>query len=140
MPRTGLTLLELTIVLALVGVLAALVIPRSAAMLDRAKVTAATRETVTIFAVARHLAIQSSSRATVFIRQPQGRLLVRVGTDTAHQRDLSRRYGVTLDATQDSMSYHPTGIGYGVANLSVRIRRGNAADTVVVSRLGRVRH
>lgn len=138
--RAGATLLELAIALALFGVLASLVIPRASVALDRAKVTAARRETVTMFAVARHLAIRSGRRATVAIQQPQGRLLVHIGADTAHRRDLGRRYGVTLEATQDSMAYHPTGIGYGAANLSIRIRRGQAADTVVVSRLGRVRH
>jgi hypothetical protein len=37
------------------------------------------------------------------------------------------------------MSYAPTGMGYGAANLSVVVRRNAAVETVYVSRLGRVR-
>lgn len=136
----GATLLEMAIVLAMLGLLASLALPRAGGMLDRARVTAARTEAVTVFAIARHLAIRQSRRATVTIDSRRGRLIVHMGADTAYRRDLARSFGVTLVATQDSMSYHATGIGYGAANLSLRISRGRAADTVVVSRLGRVRH
>jgi hypothetical protein len=66
-------------------------------------------------------------------------LLVRAGADTAMQRDLHARHGITLSATRDSMSFAPDGLGYGAANLSVISRRGSAAETVFVSRLGRAR-
>ena len=139
-PPSGVTIVELTIVLALLGVLLALAIPRAGGVLDRARVTAARTEIVTLFAVARHLAIRQGRRTTVEIDARSGVAFVHIGADTAHRRDLNRAFGVSLEPTQDSMSYHPTGIGYGAANLSIRISRGRAADTVVVSRLGRVRH
>ena len=137
---TGATLLELTVALAVLGVLTALALPRARGMLDRARVAAARTQAVTVFAIARHLAIRQSRRTTVTIDERAGLMLVHIGTDTAHRRNLGRSFGVALESTQDSMSYHPTGIGYGAANLSLRITRGRAADTVVVSRLGRVRH
>lgn len=137
---SGATLLELTIALAIFGILAGLALPRARGMLDRAHVSAATTQAVTVFAVARHTAIRQARRTTVTIDRQGGLMLVRIGADTAHRRDLGRTFGVILESTQDSMSFHPTGIGYGAANLSLRITRGRAADTVVVSRLGRVRH
>ena len=139
-PPSGVTLVELTIVLVLLGILVALAIPRAGGALDRARVTAARTEIVALFAVARHLAIRQGRRTTVSIDVHGGAASVHMGADTVHRRNLGRSFGVSLDATQDSMSYHPTGIGYGAANLSIRISRGRAADTVVVSRLGRVRH
>jgi hypothetical protein len=38
------------------------------------------------------------------------------------------------------MAFDPHGLGVGVANLSLIIRRGRAADTVFLSRLGRIRY
>jgi len=37
------------------------------------------------------------------------------------------------------MAYAPNGLGYGASNLTVVLRRGSAAETIFVSRLGRVR-
>jgi hypothetical protein len=46
---------------------------------------------------------------------------------------------VALEATRDSLAYGPDGLGVGAANLRLVLRRGAAADTLSVSRLGRVR-
>ena len=54
----------------------------------------------------------------------------------AELRDL---FGVTLASSRDSLAYSATGLGYGVTNASLVVRRGLAAETVSVSRTGRVR-
>jgi hypothetical protein len=54
-------------------------------------------------------------------------------------RPLRDVYGVRLAANRDSMAYDGRGLGVGAANLSIVVRRGAVAETVVVSRLGRVR-
>ena len=59
--------------------------------------------------------------------------------DKDHLAFWERAHGVTLSATRDSMAYAPNGLGYGASNLSIIVRRGAVTDTVVVSRLGRVR-
>ena len=138
--RSGTTLIELTVVLAVVAILIAIVIPRTATMLDRARVSSATTEAIAVFGAARQLAVHRGRRTSVLIDTAGASMLVLVGTDTAHRRTLGRAHGVRLEATRDSISFHPTGIGYGGANLTLRITRGRAADTVFVSRLGRVRH
>jgi hypothetical protein len=48
-------------------------------------------------------------------------------------------HGVRLAATRDSMTYYPDGLALGGANLSIVLSRGAAADTVIVSREGRVK-
>jgi len=56
------------------------------------------------------------------------------------RHDIGAEHDVQLSASRVRMSYSPTGIGYGAANLSVVVRRSAVVDTVFVSRLGRVRH
>jgi 23S rRNA (cytidine1920-2'-O)/16S rRNA (cytidine1409-2'-O)-methyltransferase len=59
--------------------------------------------------------------------------------DTLLDLPLGARYGIALSSTRDSIAYGPTGRGYGASNTTITIRRNGAADTIVVSRLGRVR-
>jgi hypothetical protein len=55
------------------------------------------------------------------------------------ERGVQALYGVRLSATRDSMAYDARGLGYGAANLSIVAHRGRVAETLYVSRLGRVR-
>ena len=44
----------------------------------------------------------------------------------------------TIAVTRDSITYAPTGLGYGAANTRIIVARGRWADTITTSRLGRV--
>ena len=66
--------------------------------------------------------------------------MVHVGNDTIQQRELTRVHGVTLSSTRVTITYSATGLGYGAANLTLTVARNLSADTIYVSRLGRVRH
>ena len=61
------------------------------------------------------------------------------GPDTIERRPLGTVHGVRLTVTRDSIAYAANGMGYGAANTRVILSRGAAAETVTVSRLGRVR-
>ena len=52
---------------------------------------------------------------------------------------LGHAHGVTLAGSRDSLAFDVRGLGYGASNLTLVVRRGRAAETLVVSRLGRVR-
>jgi hypothetical protein len=52
---------------------------------------------------------------------------------------LGHAHGVALAANRDSLVFDVRGLGYGAANLTMIARRGGAAESLVVSRLGRVR-
>jgi hypothetical protein len=64
---------------------------------------------------------------------------VTVDADTLLVHRFGADLGVTLEVSRDSVIYGPSGRGYGATNTTLIVRRGSAADTVTVSRLGRVR-
>ena len=138
--RLAFTIFELAITLCILSILSAIAIPRAGRLLDSIHAHGAATEVETLFSVARHLAIARGALSTVEIDPATGVLYVRVDADTVRQLELGAKHDVQLAATRTHMSYGPTGMGYGAANLSVVVRRNASADTVFVSRLGRVRH
>lgn len=90
-------------------------------------------------ATARREAMATSRAVAIHLDPPRGALTVHAGSDTLIHLPLATSHRITLRATRDSMAYSPNGLGIGAANLTITIARGTAADTVTVSRLGRVR-
>lgn len=138
MARVAFSFIEVLLVLVVAGVLAALALPPYVAVRDRAAVQSAATAAVAAFDAARTLALTRGRRAAVRIDTLSGRIVVHSGTDTVLKLPVGSSWGVRLSATRDSSALAPDGLGYGAANLSLFIRRGAAADTVIVSRLGRV--
>jgi len=137
--RRGITLIELVVVLAIVGVLCAIGIPHLLRFLDRSRVRHATNEIVTTLALARSTALVRQVNVATLFDPVRSSVTVTIGLDTLLARNLGAVHGVTVRSNRDSTVYGPTGLGYGAANQTVIVRRGSAADSVVVSRLGRVR-
>ncbi len=137
--KRGYTIIDTTITLSLISILSAVTMPRISGMLDAIKVRGAVSDAESLFDAARHLAISHGSQMIVEIDGGRRVISVRAGTDTLKKRDFGEAYGVDLTTNRLTMSYSPIGFGYGAANLSLVIRRNGAVDTVVVSRLGRVR-
>lgn len=138
--RNGFTLAELLVVLAILAVLLSIAIVRIGVAADRAAVRSATTEAATIFASARDAAIYRRSPVAVFIDTSRGTLVSRADTELLVRRDLWQGYRVRLAATRDSMAFDAHGLGIGAANLSLVARRGRYADTLFISRLGRLRY
>ncbi len=138
--RRAFTIIELTITLCILSILSAIAIPWAGSVLDRVKVRSAAVEIESLFSAARHIAIARAAQATVEIDPTAQSISVSVGGDTVRKRDIGEAHDVRLFASRVRMTYAPTGMGYGAANLSVVVRRNAAVDTVFVSRLGRVRH
>jgi Tfp pilus assembly major pilin PilA len=138
--RHAFTIIELTVTICILMVLSAIAIPRFGDSLDKIRVRSAVAEIESLFSTARHIAIARSSQATVDIDTIAGVIYVSVGGDTLRKRGIGAGHDVELAANRTQMSYSATGMGYGAANLSVVVRRNAFADTVFVSRLGRVRH
>lgn len=138
--RRGATLIELTVVLALAGALLAVALPSMNVLRDRAAVRSATVEILSALTFARHTAVARERMVAVRFDERAGHVVIAAGADTIRVDPVLRIHGVALSATRDSIAYSPLGLGFGAANTSVTLRRGRAEDTVIVSRLGRVRH
>ena len=138
--RHASTVIELTLVLCVVGILSAIAMPSAGKLLDRVRVRGAVVEIESLFGSARHIAIARSAQTTVDIDTAARTIYVSLGLDTLRKGKIGSEHDVELSATRARMSYSPTGMGYGAANLSVVVRRNSVADTVFVSRLGRLRH
>jgi prepilin-type N-terminal cleavage/methylation domain-containing protein len=136
----GFTLPELLIALAVLAVLLALAAPALRRGTDAAHVRGARTEAVATLAVARQVAIARGTRSTLRIDTARARLLVLAAAETVLVRDLRGAHGIRLAATRLELRYSPNGLGYGASNARLIVGRGASADTVVVSRLGRVRH
>jgi prepilin-type N-terminal cleavage/methylation domain-containing protein len=135
----GFTLPELLVVLLLVSIVLGLAFVRLGAAADRAAVNAAVSEAASVFIGARNAAIYRRGPVAVHIDTLAAILLTRADTLVLRHRDL-HAFGVRLSATRDSMAFDGRGLGVGAANLSLVVRRGRAADTLFLSRLGRVRY
>lgn len=136
--RAGHTMAEVVTVLALLGVLLAVVVPRGARVLDAAAVLVARQEAARLVAVARGHAQATGVATAVTIREAHATVVVHAGADTLARGSWGMA-GIRLDATRDSLAFAPDGLGAGAANLRLVLRRGAAADTLSISRLGRVR-
>ncbi len=138
--RAAFTLIELTITLGIASILSAIAFPRVGRVIDSIKVNGAVTEISSLFNTARHAAIARSIRTTVEIDTARRIVSVLAGEETIRKREIGQVHDVTIASTRPRMSYAPTGLGYGAANLSVVVRRNSSVDTVFVSRLGRLRH
>ena len=138
-PARGATLVELALALVVAGMLAGIALPRAAAAVDRIHVRGAITELSAAYATARHFAVMRAAFATVELDPGSATVAIHAGGDTIHLRRLGAQYGVTMSASRTSTTYTPIGLGFGAGNATIVVSRGRAADTVWVSRLGRVR-
>lgn len=138
--RKAFTIVELTVVMAIASALFAITIPRASGFIDRIELHAAVSEIESMFSLARHVAIARGSQSTLDIDAANGVMNLKSSGGITRTAELARAHGVVLSTNKTSITYSPIGVGYGAANFSLVVSRGRAVDTVVVSRLGRVRH
>ncbi len=136
---SGHSLPELLTVLAIIGVFAGVAAPRVRAARDQAIVRDAATEIVAALGAARAAAQRRDAIAVVAFDTIDATARLIVEGDTLLVRRMGSELAVTLEASRDSVVYGPSGRGYGAANSALVVRRGDAVDTVFVSRLGRVR-
>lgn len=138
--RWGHSLVELVLVCAMIALVSFAGARGLAHHLDRIAVRNAVAEAAAVVARARDEALARHAIVSVRIDTGDGTLTLRTGGYRLARHALGHAHGVRLWASRDSLAFDVRGLGYGAANLTLVARRGAAADTLVVSRLGRVRY
>jgi len=137
----GATIPELVIVTLIIGAIASIATPPMRRMLERAAVVGAAQRVTAVHHLARSTAIARSTvtryeldttagNVTLSIRRPDRRW------DTVRVHELGT---VRLKASQRTVTFGPLGLGLGASNTRVVFSRGESAETLTVSRTGRLR-
>jgi Tfp pilus assembly protein FimT len=137
--RRGMTIVELLVMVAILGAMAAIAVPRVVTTMDRFSVRGATQDVVLTLATARAAASRRGAYVSFVADTRAGRVRAVSDGETLLERDLARIRGIRLEASRESVTFAPGGLGWGAANTTVIVTKGTRSDTIVMSRLGRVR-
>lgn len=137
----GFTLPEILMVLIIIGLAGSVVMPPLGRALDQAAVAEAAQRYGAIHETARALAIARGRQARVELDSSRRQVVIALrssasGWDTLETRPLGR---ARLSVSQTMVTFSPLGIGFGVSNTRLVLTSGSAAETLTVSRTGRLR-
>src|SRR5256884_1740615 len=137
--RRGCSLAELAGVLAALGVIIALALPRWQELLDWVAVDRTAVEVSTALAVTRNAAVLGSTRARLLIADDSLRIDRR---ESGAWQPYTRwagpaQRGVTLEVSNPDIVFLPTGLAWGLSNTRVTLRRGGRSAGVTGSPVGR---
>ena len=130
----------MAIALAVFGIVAGLAAPRIARWIDRVAVLRAESEVASFYNRVRMAAVYRSARVRVVFTSDSLAAFLEGDGDTLIARAPGpRRHGVALDASRSVIRLYPNGLGLGGANTKLVLQRGAAADSLTISRLGRLK-
>ena len=139
-PRQGVSLPELILVLTLIALVSIVGVHALHSQLDHVATRDAVRAAGALAARARDEAVAQHTPVSLRIDTTAAALdLVARGTSFGRIA-LGNGNNVSLSTNRDSITFDVRGLGYGAANLTLVARRGASSDTLVISRLGRVRY
>ena len=138
--RKGFTLLELSMATVLLGLMVLVALPALGAWRDRGAVRLATSELMAFYHAARHSALVRGTRVRVSLGEDSFEAAFEgVDDSTFLVRPGPAAHGVALVASRRVFRIHPNGLGRAGANATLVLRRGQAAESLTTSRLGRLR-
>jgi prepilin-type N-terminal cleavage/methylation domain-containing protein len=138
MPR-AFTLPELLLVLALGGVLLGVALPRLSSALDRVEVVAAANHIAAAHQRARLMAVTQGVVAVLSVDSLALTIRKRGQTTPLWSEAGPAAHRVSLTGPGHQFTFSPEGFSIGLSNATLRLTRGSATRTLIVSRLGRVR-
>ena len=136
-PRGG-TLFELLACLMIASVVLALSVPRYHAWHDEIAAREAASDVVNVLGSAREAAVLRAAFVAVVLDTAADTVWWHSEGAIVGRHAVAARYGVDVAANRDSVVYDPSGLGYGASTVTIILRRGAAAETITVSRMGRV--
>jgi len=138
--RQGISLLEVVTVLAIVGVMMAIAVPRIASWTDRIAVERATGEVMAFYWRARMNAMFRGTRVRLEFNPDSLKAFFEGVTDSLFLGQPGpSRHGVSLRISRSVIRIYPSGLGLGAANSKLVFQRGAAAESLTTSRLGRMK-
>ena len=137
--RRGYTIPELILVLAILGLLTGIAVPRFARLADSLAVQRAALELVSAHNRARMSAVLRGRPLELTIRADLLAIRFPGAPENVWQALGPAAQGVAMTGPTHPVTFSPVGITVGLSNGSYRLSRGAATRTVIVSRLGRVR-
>ncbi len=137
----GLTLPEIATVMVIMGLVASIAIHPMNHALDRAAVDEGAQRYGAMFETARAFAIARARQARLELDTARAVALIELrrtqsAWDTVDQRPLGRS---RIGASQTLVTFSSLGVGLGLSNGRIIFSRGNAADTLTISRTGRLK-
>lgn len=138
--RAGVVLTELLLGLVVAAIVAAIAVPRFAAIRDAAAVREETLRMVAAIDAARGASVRLNTVATLTLSAAGYTATAIVGADTviAWRQPGPLRNAVTLSGIGQPLLFGPAGLAMGVSNRTLLLTRGSAVRRVVVSRFGRL--
>ena len=137
----GFTLPEVATVMVIMGIVMSVAIHPIGHALDRAAVDEGAQRYGAMFETARAFAIARARQSRLELDTARGVALIELrrgqgAWDTVDQRPLG---GSHVGASTLLVTFSSLGVGLGLSNGRVVFSRGNAADTLTISRTGRLK-
>ncbi len=137
--RKAFTLPELMLVLAVVGILTGLALPRLSGAIDRIEVEGAANRLIAAHRRARVMAMARGQVVLLSVDSAQLTISSQGGTEPLWSDLGPAASGVQLDGPARQFTFSPRGTTLGFSNATLQLSRGTTTRTVVISRLGRIR-
>lgn len=141
MDRRGTTLVEALTVTCMVGILAAIAVPRLGGVADAAAVRLARRDLLAALDAARGAAMRLGAPVALLDDGQRRRVVPLALPDTAATWDgpAAAAHQVSQAGFGSAITFGPAGLATGASNRTITLTRGSASLQVVISRLGRIR-